>query len=259
MIRTGLKYLLAIAFLAVFSAMLWTVYSFARNSRHETTFQDIDIQYRDNYRFVSDKDITDALRRSFGTFSGLRIDSLDLASIERLVDNHSAVLKSEAWTTGDGILHISITQRQPVMRFQKGDRGFYIDDRGFIFPLQKGHSAHVPVVDGNIPVRVWDGYKGMARNPKEQEWLEGMAGLAAFLAGSRTWEQSIVQMTVDDNGDLTLIPRTGRERFIFGAPRDAEAKFARIADYYKYVKPSKEEGWYRTVNVKYNGQIVCRK
>ena len=96
MIRTGLKYLLAIAFLAVFSAMLWTVYSFARNSRHETTFQDIDIQYRDDYRFVSDKDITDALRRSFGTFSGLRIDSLDLASIERLVDNHSAVLKSEA-------------------------------------------------------------------------------------------------------------------------------------------------------------------
>ncbi|MBO4427883.1 MAG: hypothetical protein J5771_05330 [Bacteroidales bacterium] len=259
MIKTGIKYLLAIAFLAVFSAMLWTVYSFARNVRHETTCQNIDIQYRDDYRFVSDKDITDALRRNFGTFSGLRIDSLDLASIERLVDNHSAVLKSEAWTTGDGILHISITQRQPVMRFQKGDRGFYIDDRGFIFPLQKGHSARVPVVDGNIPVRVWEGYKGIAATPRERTWLEGMAELASFLAGSRTWGDSIVQMTVNEDGDLVLVPREGRERFIFGAPRDAAAKFGRIADYYKYVKPAKEEDWYRTVNVKYDGQLICRK
>ena len=259
MIRTGLKYLLAIVFLAAFSAMLWTVYSHARSVRHEITYQNIKIEYRDNYRFVSDKDITDAIRRSFGTFSGLRIDSLDLASIERLVDNHSAVLKSEAWTTGDGILHISITQRQPVMRFQMGGSGFYIDDRGFIFPLQKGHSAHVPVVDGNIPVKVWDGYKGMAGTAKERAWLSGMADLADYISGSRTWQESIVQMTVNEDGDLVLIPRSGRERFIFGTPGNAAAKFARMADYYRYVKPSKEENWYRTVNVKYNGQLICRK
>ena len=259
MIRTGLKYLFAICVLAVFSAMLWTVYSFARSSRHEVTCQDIRIQYRDDYRFVSEKDVTDALRRNFGSFSGWRIDSLDLASIERLVDNHSAVLKSEAWTTGDGILHISITQRQPVMRFQKGDKGFYIDDRGFIFPLQKGHSAHVPVVDGNIPVRVAEGYKGMAQNPRERDWLEGMAELAGFLARSRTWENSIVQMTVNEDGDLLLIPRSGRERFIFGKPDSPAEKFARIADYYRYVKPSKDEDWYRTVNVKYRGQLICRQ
>ncbi len=56
-----------------------------------------------------------------------------------------------------------------------------------------------------------------------------------------------------------MIPREGNERFIFGSPFDAAAKFGRMADYYRYILPDKGEGYYRTVNVKFDKQIVCKK
>ena len=55
-----------------------------------------------------------------------------------------------------------------------------------------------------------------------------------------------------------MIPRRGKERFIFGPPVDFEAKFDRISRYYTSILPLNGVG-YTTVNVKYNGQIVCRK
>ena len=61
------------------------------------------------------------------------------------------------------ILHVRITQRAPVLRFQDGERGFYVDAEGFIFPLHKTYTAPVPVVEGAIPVDVPAGYKGEAR------------------------------------------------------------------------------------------------
>jgi hypothetical protein len=64
---------------------------------------------------------------------------------------------------------------------------------------------------------------------------------------------------VNEDGDLVMVPRTGGEKFIFGKPDKAEDKFSRISKYYTAIVPSKGEGFYTTVNVKYDGQIVCRK
>ena len=67
------------------------------------------------------------------------------------------------------------------------------------------------------------------------------------------------KMYVDRNGDLVMIPRQGVERFIFGSPFGAAGKLDRMADYYRYILPEKGEGYYRTVNVKFDNQIVCKR
>ena len=60
-------------------------------------------------------------------------------------------------------------------------------------------------------------------------------------------------------GDRSLIPREGKERFLFGNPFDCADKFGRLEDYYRYIVPEKGADYYRTVNVKFEKQIVCRK
>ena len=50
-----------------------------------------------------------------------------------------------------------------------------------------------------------------------------------------------------------------KEKFIIGSPDGFREKFGRIEDYYRYVRNRKEEGYYSTVDVSYEGQIVCRK
>ena len=77
-----------------------------------------------------------------------------------------------------------------------------------------------------------------------------------YMQGNAIWAENIVQIHVDQNSDIILVPREGDEKFIFGSPDDAAAKFSRIEKYYQYIKPGEKQ--YTSVNVKYKGQIICK-
>ena len=112
------------------------------------------------------------------------------------------------------------------------------------------------MIDGNIPVKVSSGYKGEARNQKEAAWIRGVQELTDYMKTNAIWAENIVQIHVDGNSDIILVPREGPETFIFGSPDDIPAKFSRIDKYYQYIKPGEKE--YTSVNVKYKGQIICK-
>ena len=208
--------------------------------------------------FVSKADVKKFLDKEYGTYLGLHLDSLDLVKVEKIVDSRSAVLKSQAYVTKDGALHVDVTQRSPVVRFQKKDGGFYADAEGYIFPLQSSYASHVQIIDGNIPLAANSGYKGSISNPKEMEWFRQMMGLVNFIQGSKTWKGKIVQIHVADNGDIALVPRKGREMFIIGQPTSLEEKFEKMGKYYKVIIPEKGSEAYRTVDLRFRGQIVCK-
>lgn len=245
-----------VAALAACIAGLCFVGLAGRRAQSRQTCEDLSVEFSDGFNFVTAEDIKGYIETKYGPFIGQRLDSLNLDKIENMLDRQSAVLKSEVYTSGDNVLHVKVSQREPVIRFQKGSDGFYIDDRGFIFPLQSNYTSQVPVIDGDIPVAVSAGYKGEASSEKDAAWLNGVLDLLSFIQGSKTWAENIVQIHVDGNGDIVLIPREGNEKFIFGSPHEAARKFARIEKYYQYVQPLGKE--YGTVNVKYKGQIICK-
>jgi cell division protein FtsQ len=83
--------------------------------------------------------------------------------------------------------------------------------------------------------------------------------MVTFMEASKVWAENISQITVKPGGDLVMVPREGKEVFIFGQPTDVAAKFEKIGRYYTAIVPDKGEGYYSTVNVKFKDQIVCRK
>lgn len=209
--------------------------------------------------FVSKADVKGFLDKEYGGYVGKVADSIDLVRIEDIIDGRSAVLKSQAYITRDGVLHVNVTQRKPVVRFQKKDGGFYADAEGFIFPLQRTYASHVHVIDGNIPIAANSGYKGAIEDPKQKEWFDNMMNIVNFIENSRKWKDKIVQISVDENMDVILIPREGNERFIFGQPVQIEEKFMKMEKYYTHIIPAKGEGYYKTVDLKYRGQVVCKE
>lgn len=208
--------------------------------------------------FVSKADIKTILDKGKVPYIGQALDSLDLVKMEQIIDNRSAVLKSHAYVTKDGTLHIDVTQRKPVVRFQKKDGGFYADAEGYIFQLQSSYSSHVQIVDGHIPLAANSGYKGEITDPKEKKWFEDIMMLVNFMENSRTWKDKIVQINVAENGDLTLIPREGKERFIFGRPECIQEKFEKMGMYYKAVIPEKGQERYSRIDLRYTGQLICK-
>ncbi len=210
----------------------------------------LDVQIKDAWEFVTPEDIRGFLDKNYGVYIGVHLDSLDLAGIERMLEKKSIVMKSEAWTTRDGVLHVSIIQRAPALRFQKGDEGFYMDRTGYTFPLHSSYTADVPVIEGSIP---------RLDSTRMAAWSAGLLELSGFVSSSKQWKDRVDKISVDGNGDVTLKTTDGNEKFILGYPDDIRAKLEKINKYYGYIRPSKDEGYYKSVNLKYNKQIICRK
>lgn len=257
--KTWLRYSLSLAAaVSVCTAALLVLRADGRE-KSAVKCQDISIAIDGEEKFVTDNDVRKYIASEYGGFKGESLGSIGLHRIEAILDSKSAVLKSEVWSTDDGILHVHLSQRKPVVRFQKESYGFYVDERGYIFPLHPSYTAPVPLVKGNIPVNAGAGYKGPATTAREREWICSVIGLVDYLDGRSEWRGKFNSISVRSNGDLVLKQEEGGESFIFGYPDDYRHKLGRISTYYSEIASVKGEGYYKSVNVKYNGQIVCRR
>lgn len=235
-------------------------YYVGASSRRPLRCTGLDVVITDSLtnRFVSEADVRKYLDKEYGQYEGILLDSIDLVKVERILDGRSAVHKSQAYTTRDGKLNVTVTQRTPVVRFQKSDGGFYADAEGFLFPLQNSYSSRVQVIDGDIPLKANSGYKGELTDEREKAWLGKVLNVVNYMENSKIWKDKIVQITVCDGGELILVPRVGTERFHFGQPDNISDKFSRMEKYYTHILPEKGSGKYTSVSVEYDGQIVCR-
>lgn len=196
--------------------------------------------------FISRDDVRKFLDSEYGQYCGTPLDSLDLDRIEKVLESKSAINRTEAFVTKDGILNITVTQRRPAVRFQGANGGYYADEEGRSFPLQKSYASYVPVVDGNIPA-ITDTAK-----------IVQTTRLVNFLENDVLWKGKFVQIRIDENRDIILIPRDGKERFIIGQPYGIEEKASKMEKYYTHIIPEKGSGHYKSVDLRFEGQIVCR-
>lgn len=254
-----LRYLLYASAIAVFFIVMGLSLAGVRSKRSEATCTGLEVCFRDSLEFVSEADIKEFIDKQYGRYIGQKMDSVKLARIETILEAKSAVEDSEAWLTPDGMLHVSITQRAPAIRFQKDNIGFYADNEGFIFPLHRTYTAPVPYITGNIPVTITSGFKGELESVEEKQWVLDLLSLTNYMDKTKSLKGKISAMEVNASGDLVLTAAEGGEKIIFGSPRDAADKFARLDKYYTHILPAMGEGYYKSVNVKYNGQIICRK
>ena len=257
MLTKTLKYIVTILTGAFIIGIMGISILMGRQSRKPLVCKGLEVVVLDSLEndFVNGKDVKQFLEKEYGNYLGKQLDSIDLCKVEKIIDGRSAVLKSEAFVTKDGMLHIEVTQRKPVVRFQKADGGFYADKEGFIFPLQSSYASYVQIIDGEIPINMKSGYKGVIEDPAQKDWFDQVMVLVNFIEGS-SWKDKIVQIHVGNGGEITIIPREGQEKFILGQPVNIKDKFSRIEKYYGAIAANGKK--YNTVNLKFDGQIVCR-
>lgn len=241
--------------LASVAIWLLATSSYAR-SRHLVTCKALETVILDSTerKFVSPADVEHFLE-DYGPWRGQRLEEVDLVKMEEILNSKGAINKSNAWTGDDGVLHVEITQKAPVVRFQTENGGWYADADGFLFPIQEKHPVRVPVVDGCLPITLTAGFKGKPQSEEELQWLLRMTALATEMKGF--WSSRISQISVTADGELMLTPRVGDECFRFGSPTDIAGKFGRLKLYYECIAPTRQTP-YRNVDLRFDGQIVCR-
>ena len=203
------------------------------------------------YNFITKSDIIKYIDEKYDKYKSLNIDSIDLKKIEDLINKKGGVKNSEVYTTLDGSLHIKVQQRKPILRFINKGEDLYASSDNTLFLSKKTFTSHILVVTGKNPSNT--------SNPREKKWLSDIIELANFINSNKIWKQNIVQISAEENGNITIIPRKGKEKFIFGYPNNIKEKFELMELYYTSIIPEKGEGAYSSVNVKYNNQIICKK
>ncbi len=259
--KTIVKYTLSASFIFVLLLYLSTTLGVSAQKRNETGCHRLKVILKDSLKnnFISEDEVRLSLDKEYGKYIGQPIGEVNLVKVEDIINSKSAVSRSEAYVTADGTLNIEITNREPIVRFQKGNSGFYADKDAYIFPLQENYSSYVTIIDGNIPLKVPKGFRGQLKDRKEAKWLESAIEMVSFMSEDHFWKNVIVQISVNEEGDIIMIPRRGNERFIFGHPDHYREKFSQMAYYYTAIVPEKGKDYYKTINVKYHDQIICRK
>lgn len=207
-------------------------------------------------KLVSKEEVTEIITAYDGKIIGRRIDSINLINIEYALTKQNVVKESQVSITRDGLMDVRIIQRRPVIRVESSDGGFYIDETSYAFPLIEKYTSYVPVISGNVPVRI---------SPAEQKiygkdctmWIEQMVNLGKFLETNPFWNSQVEQIYFEENGDAVIYTRAGRQKIILGDLRDIPEKFNKLYAFYKCVVP--KFGWekYSVINLKYKKQIVC--
>ena len=246
--KKWLLHIAAVSIVVIFTGLLVVYHNAGARHREALTCTGVSICVTDSTlnSFISSADVKKYLDAEYGTYIGSRIDSVDLHSIEMILAGKTAVLNSEAFITKDGVLNIEIEQRKPAVRFIGKTGGFYADVNGETFPLQKTYASYVPVIDGCIP------------SEKDSLRIRKLVRFVNSLEESPRWRNKFVQMSSDSTGNLTLIPREGQEKFLFGQPEQIEEKLKRLEMYYGYIIPEKGEKAYRCVDLRYSDQIICK-
>lgn len=232
----------------VFSAVEWKR---ASNSKAML----IDITEVNGQKFINAEDVNNIVIRRFGhTLEGVPLGALNVKELERVLEEDAMVLNADVFIDAENRIHTKLTQREPIMRIvDKMGKSYYLDNEGFKMPLSAHATARVIVASGQIP-SYQDDYKDIKNHS-----LINLFDLVKYIQADDFLDAQIEQIYMSENNEFTLVPKIGKHKIIFGKIDDMVSKFKHLKTFYKEALPY--EGWnkYKSINLKYKGQVVCKK
>ncbi|CEN35658.1 cell division protein FtsQ/DivIB [Capnocytophaga cynodegmi] len=213
---------------------------FASNRNQTRTIKEVKVDHQSSDMYITDETVR---RMVLNPQNKTEIGSLKINEIEKLLDNHAMIEKSEVFCTIDGILNVKIKQRQPLARFYEEGKFFYMDSQGKKMPLSDSFSARVPLVTGNIDEKHW----------------ENIYNLIKFIQNDEFLTKNITKINIKRNSEYEFDMRIASFVVIWGDLEEMEQKKANLKAFYKQMEKSNTLNVYKIVNLKYSNQVVCTK
>lgn len=208
----------------------------------------------DGTSLLTEEDVLMTISRSFGfNLDGVPIGKVDIERVERVLEEAPFILGADVYVDARNKIHIDVVQRHPILRIIDRDGlEYYLDKDGFKMPLSKHYSARVLVASGNIAPFTPE-YR------EKKHILNNLFDLAQLIRGDGFLVAQTEQIYVDGSKELSIIPKVGNHRILLGKYADMEDKLKRLKIFYKEGMPY--EGWnkYKSIDLRYKGQVVCKK
>jgi cell division protein FtsQ len=220
----------------------------------------ISIDDSSDYHFVSKREITGLISQNNTRIFGKPISEIPLPEIEGRISQLRELKDTRVYTTIDGVLHVSVDQRDPVMRVIAGGGDYFIDDEGIVIRRRGLYTPRLHIVGGNIKITgpMLNGVSVLDTSIKHSI-LKDIYQFVEYINSDSFWSAQIDQIYVDNDDEIDLFPRLGNNIVHLGTIENFEGKLRNLETFYKDVLP--EVGWnkYELINLEFRDQIVCRK
>jgi len=198
----------------------------------------VNIEPLENGKTLIDSvDVMTTIERSFGfKLESQKIGLVNIERVERVMEDEPFVKDAEVFMDTKNRVHISISQREPILRIiDKDSNNFYLDTEGQKMPLSKHYTARVLVATGEI-------------TPHEPNYMIASKGhilkdlyyLTQYIRANDFWNSMVEQVHVK------------KSEFILN-------KFRRLRKFYE--EGMSRVGWrkYNTIDVRFDGQVVGKQ
>jgi len=248
---------------AIFTGFAWLIslagvvvlLSFINVKKQTVKCKDVKILIPGADNFIEREEIDAILKEDQGVLLGRNLENINIHNIEKKLQSNPYIGFAKVYVDMDGVLHIEVKQRQPILRIlNENGQDFYIDNDGLKMPISSNFTANVLVATGHI-TEVF----GSRVDTLRTQLARDLYKTAQFIKKDTLWDSQIEQIVVDQKNDIELIPRVGNQRIILGNADSLEKKMTNLLLFYKKAMP--QVGWdtYRTINIKYTNQIVCER
>ncbi|MBF0694268.1 MAG: cell division protein FtsQ [Flavobacterium sp.] len=173
----------------------------------------------------------------------VRKDNLDLNILEKAVNSHEMIERSEVFVTIDGVLNAVVKPKTPIARVFDENGSFYIDYQGERMPLSTLSTARVPLVSGEISRLEKSGLADLLRQIHDDSFLK----------------KNIIGLTVARDGSITMMNRNYNYEIEFGKLADRERKFNNYKAFFQKAVTDSSIIDYKKINLKFTQQVVCTK
>jgi cell division protein FtsQ len=229
--------------------------SFVGSKRKTVACKEIKILIPGADNFIEREEIDAILKQSQGNLIGRKLEGINLEDMEKSIKANPYIAFATVFADMDGIIHIEVQQRQPILRvINSNDQDYYIDRDGLKMPVSANFTANVLVANG----RIMEHFSGKV-DTLITRLAEDLYKTALYIKTDTVWDSQIEQLYVNDRNDIELIPRVGIQKIILGSADSLDVKMKNLLAFYKQAMP--KVGWdtYKTINIKYTNQIVCEK
>lgn len=208
--------------------------------------------------FLDEADILKLLKvATNGKIKGQPKEAFDLQRMEELLESNQWVKDAQIYFDSRDVLHVIVTEREPVARvFTANGRSFYFDDQAQMMNLSEKLSTRLPVFTG-FPDR-------KMVTAADSLLMKDVVATALFINGNQFWSSQVSQINIDLScgagcREMEMVPMIGNHVVKIGNGENIESKFNRLFIFYKQVLSKSGFDRYKSIDVRFDGQVVAAK
>lgn len=219
------------------------LYAFTSIRNNDSAIRSVNIDFiGENTLYISKANVDKILIQNNEYVQCVEKEILDLKALEIKISDNAMIESAEAYLNVKGDLRIEIEQRSPLARVI-ADPSYYIDQHGKRMPLSEEYSARVLLVHG----------------VDSESYLKVVYKLLKAIDADTFLKLHTTDLIIDADQQISMRLRDCSFKVLIGDLERLDQKIKNFKAFYQKAKRDKLLKRYKTVNLKFNQQVVCIK